>query len=40
MAYDWRKEWAKRPWWMNLMFGFCLYMTFKHFVPENPANPE
>ncbi len=28
MAYDWRKEWAKRPWWMNLMFGFCLYMTF------------
>ncbi|MDP6472728.1 MAG: hypothetical protein QF921_16595 [Pseudomonadales bacterium] len=21
-------EWAKRPWWMNLMLGFCLYMAF------------
>jgi uncharacterized membrane protein (DUF2068 family) len=19
---------AKRPWWMNLLWGFCLYMTF------------
>ena len=28
MAMDWRVELAKRPWWMNLMFGFCLYMTF------------
>ena len=23
-----RDEWARRPWWMNLMFLFCLYMTF------------
>ena len=21
-------EWAKRRWWMNLLFVFCLYMTF------------
>ncbi len=28
MAFDWRREWAKRPWWMNLCLGFCLYMTF------------
>jgi hypothetical protein len=21
-------EWSRRPWWMNLLFGFCLYMTF------------
>ena len=26
--FDWRSEWNKRPWWMNLMLGFCLYMTF------------
>lgn len=26
-ALDWRGELAKRPWWMNLMFGFCLYMA-------------
>lgn len=25
---DLRSEWAKRPWWMNLMWLFCLYMTF------------
>jgi hypothetical protein len=23
-----RDQWALRPWWMNLLFGFCLYMTF------------
>ena len=28
MAIDWRAELAKRPGWMNLLFGFCLYMTF------------
>ena len=21
-------EWAKRRWWMNLLFVFCVYMTF------------
>ena len=21
-------EWARRPWWMNLLFAFCVYMTF------------
>lgn len=26
--FDFPQEWAKRPWWMNLLFGFCLYMTF------------
>ena len=30
---DWLKgEWARRPWWMNLMMIFCLYMTF-FYVP-------
>lgn len=28
MAFDWKSEWAKRPWWMQLCFVFCLYMTF------------
>ncbi len=22
------KDWRSRPWWMNLIFYFCLYMTF------------
>ena len=21
-------EWGHRPWWMNLLFGFCIYQTF------------
>jgi hypothetical protein len=25
---DLSAEWTKRPWWMNLMLGFCLFMTF------------
>ncbi len=28
MAFDAKAEWRKRPWWMNLMWFFCLYMTF------------
>ena len=28
MAKWLRAEWARRPWWMNVMYGFCLYMTF------------
>ncbi len=27
-GWDWRAELGRRPWWMNLIFGFCLYMTF------------
>ena len=23
-----REEWQLRPWWMNVIFLFCLYMTF------------
>ena len=23
-----RAQWQARPWWMNLLFFFCLYMTF------------
>lgn len=23
-----KADWAKRPWWMTLVFYFCLYMTF------------
>jgi hypothetical protein len=26
--WNWRAELERRPWWMNLVFGFCLYMTF------------
>jgi hypothetical protein len=26
--WNWRGELARRPWWMNLIFGFCVYMTF------------
>jgi len=22
------RQWQQRPWWMNLLMGFCLYMTF------------
>lgn len=22
------EQWGRRPWWMNLLMGFCLYMTF------------
>ena len=28
MNIDIKQEWQKRPWWMNLLFGFCLYMSF------------
>jgi hypothetical protein len=27
-ALNLRAAWARRPWWMNLIFGFCLFMTF------------
>lgn len=23
-----QSQWARRPWWMNLMFALCLYMAF------------
>ena len=23
-----REDWHSRPWWMNLIFYFCVYMTF------------
>jgi len=28
LVSEFRKEWLRRPWWMNLIFLFCLYMTF------------
>ncbi len=28
VASAFRAQWALRPWWMNLLFGFCVYMTF------------
>ena len=27
LNFDFRAEWAKRNWWMNLIFLFCVYMT-------------
>jgi len=27
-ALNLRAAWTRRPWWMNLIFGFCLFMTF------------
>jgi hypothetical protein len=26
-SFDWRAEWSRRPWWMNAIFAFCLYMA-------------
>ena len=26
--FEWRAEWARRPWWMNALLVFCIYMTF------------
>jgi hypothetical protein len=23
-----KQDWQRRPWWMNLIFYFCVYMTF------------
>lgn len=28
VAFDLKSEWARRPWWLNLMLLFSLYMTF------------
>ena len=28
MAFDIKAEWARRPWWLNLILLFSLYMTF------------
>jgi len=28
VKWSWRVELLARPWWMNLIFAFCLYMTF------------
>lgn len=28
IAFHIRAEWARRPWWMNLIWFFCIYMTF------------
>lgn len=25
-----KTDWAKRPWWMSLIFYFCVYMTFAY----------
>ncbi|MEM6710133.1 MAG: hypothetical protein AAF648_15240 [Pseudomonadota bacterium] len=27
-----KAEWAKRPWWLNLILMFCLFMTFIYSV--------
>lgn len=36
---DWRAELRRRPWWMNLVFGFCLYMTFVYVPYDFVAKP-
>ena len=28
MAFDFAGVWRARPWWMNALLAFCLYMTF------------
>ncbi len=28
MSIDLAAEWSKRPWWMNLVLLFCLFMVF------------
>ena len=27
---DWRMKIGRRPWWMNALFAFCLYMSFAY----------
>ena len=38
-GFDWRAEWAKRPWWMNALFAFCVYMTFIYMPFDMFAKP-
>jgi len=28
MVSAFKQQWSARPWWMNLIFAFCLYMAF------------
>jgi hypothetical protein len=37
--FDWRAEWTKRPWWMNALFAFCVYMTFIYMPYDMFAKP-
>ena len=34
-----KAEWSKRPWWMNLIFYFCLFMTFVYVPFDLFAKP-
>lgn len=35
----WREALARRPWWMNALLGFCLYMTFVYVPWDLFAKP-
>lgn len=39
MAFDVKAEWAKRPWWLNLILLFSLYMTFVYSVFDVVLKP-
>ena len=39
MAIDLKAEWARRPWWLNLILIFCLFMTFAYSVFDVVLKP-
>ena len=39
MAFDVVAELRRRPWWMNVLWGFCLYMTFIYLPFDLFAKP-
>lgn len=39
MALDIKAEWAKRPWWLNLILLFALYMTFVYSLFDVVLKP-
>lgn len=39
MAFDIKAEWARRPWWLNLILLFSLYMTFIYSIFDVVLKP-
>ena len=39
MAIDLKAEWAKRPWWLNLILIFCLFMTLGYSIFDVVLKP-
>lgn len=39
MALSMKAEWEKRPWWLNLILLFCLFMTFAYSIFDVVLKP-